>query len=183
MHDNKALRICTEVDARLNFMNIIALSVAFLPFLVLSAFAQSPVQSPAVANSDEAALLKSEADFERARAEKGAEGWLSFFAEDATDLAPGTAITGGKAAMEQRLKAHWNPNLELKWQPAKVHVAKSRDLGYTLGEWQLFDKSKPGSPVVATGKYMTVWQKQKDKSWKAVADIGNQNPPPDSAKP
>ena len=52
-------------------MKIRALSVAFLPFLVLSSFAQSPVQSPPSANSDEAALIKSEADFERARAEKG----------------------------------------------------------------------------------------------------------------
>jgi ketosteroid isomerase-like protein len=164
-------------------MKMEALFVAFLPLLVLYSFAQSSVQSPFAANADEAALLKAEADFEHARAEKGAEGWLSFFAEDATDLAPGAAITGGKEAMQQRLKAHWNPNLELKWQPAKVHVAKSRDLGYTLGEWQLFDKSKPGSPVVATGKYVTVWQKQKDKSWKAVADIGNQNPPSDSSKP
>lgn len=164
-------------------MKILTLKLAFVPFLVLSGFAQSSVQSPPAANSDETALLKAEADFERARAENGAEGWLSFFAEDATDLAPGVAITGGKPAMEQRLKAHWNSNLELKWQPAKVHVAKGRDFGYTLGEWQLFDKSKPGSPVVATGKYLTVWQKQKDKSWKAVADIGNQDPPPDSAKP
>jgi ketosteroid isomerase-like protein len=164
-------------------MKIRDLSVAFLPFLVLLSLAQSSVQSPPATNSDEAALLKAEDDFEHARAEKGAEGWLSFFAEDATDLAPGAAITGGKAAMEQRLKAHWNPNLELKWQPAKVHVAKSRDLGYTLGEWQLFDKSKPGWPVVATGKYLTVWQKQMDKSWKALADIGNQDPPPDSSKP
>lgn len=163
-------------------MKICTLSAAFLPFLVLCAFAQSPVQSPPAANSDEAALLKAESDFEHARVENGAEGWLSFFAEDAADLAPGGSITGGKPAMEQRLKAHWNPNLELKWQPAKVHVAKDRDLGYTLGEWQLFDKSKPGSPVVATGKYLTVWQKQKDKSWKAVADIGNQDPPADSAK-
>ena len=164
-------------------MKIHALVLAFLPFAVLAGFAQSSVQSPPAANSDEAALLKSESDFERARAEKGADGWLSFFAEDASDLAPGVAITGGKPAMQQRLKAHWDPNLELKWQPAKVQVAKGRDLGYTLGEWQLFDKSKPGSPVVATGKYLTVWQKQKDKSWKAVADIGNQDPPPDSRKP
>jgi ketosteroid isomerase-like protein len=73
-----------------------------------------------------------------------------------------------------------DPNLLLKWQPAKVHVAKGRDLGYTLGQWQLFDKTKPGSPVIATGKYLTVWEKQKDKSWKAVADIGNQDPPTDS---
>ena len=170
-------------SAKLISMKIGALMLVFLPFLLLSSFAQSSVQSPRAANSDEAALLRAEADFEHARAEKGADGWLSCFAEDATDLAPGAAITGGKVAMEQRLKAHWNPNLELKWQPAKVHVAKSRDLGYTLGEWQLFDKSKPGSPVVGTGKYLTVWQKQKDKSWKAVADIGNQNPPTDSTKP
>src|ERR1051326_1133410 len=51
-------------------MKMEALFVAFLPLLVLYSFAQSSVQSPFAANADEAALLKAEADFEHARAEK-----------------------------------------------------------------------------------------------------------------
>lgn len=155
------------------------LTLALLFVTASLCLAESPA-SPSATNSDEAALLKAEADFEQARAAQGLDGWLSFFAEDATDLPPGAPLATGKPAMRQRLSQHWDPNLLLKWQPAKVHVAKGRDLGYTLGQWQLFDKTKPGSPVIATGKYLTVWEKQKDKSWKAVADIGNQDPPTDS---
>lgn len=142
----------------------------------------APTAAPTPTNSDESAILRAEADFEKARAEKGLEGWLSFFADDTADLAPGAPITNTKATMRQRLEQHWNPNLELKWQPQLVHVSRSHDLGYTVGYWQLFDRTKPNTPAIATGKYMTVWQKQKDKSWKAVADIGNQDPPADSAK-
>jgi len=162
-------------------MNTAALAtLVLLTMVALPIAAQTAAPSPT--NSDETAILRAEADFEKARAEKGLEGWLSFFADDPADLAPGAPITNTKAAMRQRLEQHWNPDLELKWQPQLVRVSRSRDLGYTAGYWQLFDRTKPNTPAIATGKYMTVWQKQKDKSWKAVADIGNQDPPADSAK-
>jgi len=52
-------------------------------------------------------------------------------------------------------------------------VAASGDLGYAVGTWQLTGKSRKGEPVSLTGKYMTVWKKQADGSWKVVADMGN----------
>jgi ketosteroid isomerase-like protein len=60
-------------------------------------------------------------------------------------------------------------------------VAASRDLAYTVGTWQVSKKENP-EEVLATGKYVTVWRKQKDGSWKAVADIGNDDPPKDATK-
>jgi ketosteroid isomerase-like protein len=34
-----------------------------------------------------------------------------------------------------------------------------------------------GSPMKDSGKYMTVWRKQADGSWKVVADMFNTNMP------
>jgi len=127
--------------------------------------------------ADKQALMKAEADFEKARAEKGLEGWLSFFADDTLDLPAGLPIATGKDVMRKRLASRWDKNVVLKWQPLKVDVAASGDIGYTAGNWQIpvLDR-RSNKRVLVTGKYLTVWKKQKDGSWKVVADIANQDP-------
>jgi ketosteroid isomerase-like protein len=122
---------------------------------------------------EKSALVKAEADFEAARAQKGLEGWLSFFANDSADFPSTGPITFTKAAMRERLSKTWNSNASLQWQPVKVDVAASGDLGYTVGTWQLTGKNRKGEPVSMKGKYMTVWKKQADGAWKVVADMGN----------
>ena len=126
--------------------------------------------------SGRAALIKAEADFEKARAERGLEGWLSFFADDTANVNVGLPIVIGKAEMRRRLEKEWNPDLKLTWKPAKADIATSGDLGYTFGTWELTGKSLAGEPVHLTGKYATVWKKQADGSWKVVLDLGNVDP-------
>ena len=50
-------------------------------------------------------------------------------------------------------------------------------LGYTLGTWQSTHYNEAGKGQVTTGKYVTIWRKQADGSWKVVFDGGN----PDSS--
>src|SRR4029077_19026428 len=91
-------------------------------------------------------------------------------------------IATGKDAMRKRLASQWDKNVVLKWQPLKADVAASGAVGYTAGNWQIpvLDK-RTNKRVLVTGKYLTVWKKQKDGSWKVVADIGNQDPVPTPA--
>ena len=56
-------------------------------------------------------------------------------------------------------------------------MASSGDLGYTYGNFVFKSKNKDG-PTVHYGKYMSVWRKQKDGSWKVVVDMGNSSPAP-----
>lgn len=150
--------------------------------LLLCAFPTVFAASKSSVEADKKALLKAEADFEKAREEKGLEGWLSFFADDTIDLPTGLPIANGKEAMRKRLEARWDKNVHLKWQPVRVDVAQSGGLGYTAGNWQIsvLDK-RVNKRVLITGKYLTVWKKQKDGSWKVVADLGNQDPVPTPA--
>ena len=145
--------------------------LAIASLLITSALAADRTQS------DEQAIRKAGADFETARAAKGLEGWLSFFAEDATDIAAGGPIAD-KAAMRARLEKRWNNDLILKWRPVKIRVARGGDLAFSVGTWQLSDKSKPTAGVMATGKYLTVWGKQQDGSWRVLADTGVEDPTP-----
>jgi ketosteroid isomerase-like protein len=144
-------------------------------FVVVTSSLTFAASKPDLAR-ERAALLKAETDFEKARAERGMEGWLSFFAEDTANVAPGEPITIGKGVMRKRLEKEWNQDLRLNWKPAKADVAASGDLGYTFGTWELTGKSKSGDPVHLTGKYATVWKKQQDGGWKVVLDLGNTDP-------
>ncbi|MBI4420961.1 MAG: DUF4440 domain-containing protein, partial [Gemmatimonadetes bacterium] len=54
----------------------------------------------------------------------------------------------------------------------RADVAASGDLGYTVGLFQSRRLDAAGKPVVGTGKYVTIWRKQADGSWKAMLDLG-----------
>ncbi|HZR28395.1 MAG TPA: DUF4440 domain-containing protein [Terriglobales bacterium] len=144
-----------------------------LALLLLLSSALFAANEKANIDAEKKVLIQAEADFEAARAQKGMEGWLSFFSEDTANIIPGKPVTFSKADMREQLTSTWNPNATLKWQPVKVDVSASGDLAYTIGTWQLTGKSRKGDPISMTGKYMTVWKKQADGSWKVVADMGN----------
>jgi ketosteroid isomerase-like protein len=117
-----------------------------------------------------------EADFQKATAEKGWDGYITFFAEDGVELPNGESAMEGKAAIRKSL-GDWTPDMNLTWKPTKAEMASSGDIGYTWGEYTFKHKDKDGHPVVNYGKYMTVWKKQKDGSWKVAVDMGNNAPP------
>ena len=74
-----------------------------LAFLIAVVVVGGIGASKAQPQGNEQAIRQAEADFEAARAAKGLEGWLSFFADDATDLAAGAPIAD-KTAMRARLQ-------------------------------------------------------------------------------
>jgi ketosteroid isomerase-like protein len=59
---------------------------------------------------------------------------------------------------------------QLSWQPAFADIAKSADLGYTTGPWEI--RRTPQDAPSAFGHYVTVWRKQADGAWKIAIDIG-----------
>jgi len=147
--------------------------------LLALALAITGVFWKANAETDGAAKLRDlEAEFVKATAERGLDGFMSYFAEDASAVENGGEIVTGKASIRKSLEP-WDVNLT--WTPVKAEMAASGDLGYTFGNYVLKAKDKNGNPVVHYGKYATVWKKQKDGSWKVVMDMGNSSPGP--AKP
>lgn len=70
----------------------------------------------------------------------------------------------------------------LTWRPVYAAVAGSRDLGFTVGESIATGLGPSGAAVQRFGKYLTVWKRQRDGTWKFVVDGGNSSPPRDSQK-
>lgn len=122
-------------------------------------------------------LIRADEAFGKAAAEKGLDGWLSFFDADAVIFPAGKDFVKGLAAVRAHYEEKkWTPE-GLTWKPLGAELASSGDLGYTYGTWLYEGKDKDGNPATAAGKYLTTWKRQKDGSWKVLADIGAPDPP------
>ena len=64
----------------------------------------------------------------------------------------------------------------LTWHPVFAWVTTPEDLGFTVGEYIATLRGPSGAAVQRFGKYLTVWQRQSDGTWKFVADGGNPTP-------
>jgi ketosteroid isomerase-like protein len=133
--------------------------------------------APPAANRE--ALLAADRAFDAATAEKKLDGFSSFLADDASTLRADRPVLRGKSAVQQEWKALLeNKSISLRWQPISAEIAKSGDLGYTVGTYTITRTDEKGSAIVGTGKYLTVWRLQKDKSWKVEFDTGVPDSPP-----
>jgi ketosteroid isomerase-like protein len=72
----------------------------------------------------------------------------------------------GKQAAEKILIP---ANSQMKWEPLDSDVAKSGDVGYTRGTYDVLDAKKK---VVEHGSYVRIWRKH-GPSWKIVIDVTN----------
>ena len=100
----------------------------------------------------------------------------STIADDGTMFGSPILLTGPKAVQEY-FEARGEP-ASLTWQPVFASVAASRDLAFTIGESVTTGRGPSGAAVQRFGKYLTVWMKQKDGTWKFVVDGGNASPSP-----
>lgn len=65
-----------------------------------------------------------------------------------------------------------DPGYQLLWQPQFAEVAAAADMGWTWGQYQVVVDGVETS----SGKYVNVWKKQPDGTWKVRVDVGNQRP-------
>jgi hypothetical protein len=73
--------------------------------------------------------------------------------------------------------AKWSPKeYLLTWTPTDAAMGPSGDMGYTWGHFEGSSKDANGNPVTTSGRYMTIWRKQPDGSWKVVLDAGANEP-------
>jgi ketosteroid isomerase-like protein len=121
-------------------------------------------------------LYDLEARFAKDVAERGGAAFASWFADDGVALGNGAAPLIGKVAIAK--SANWSPNdYELTWTPTDAMMGPSGDMGYTWGHFEGHSKDANGNPVVTSGRYITMWRKEADGSWKVVLDAGANEPP------
>ena len=142
----------------------------FLSVIVIPKVHQASASAPQ-ANAD--TLRQLEAEFMKATAERGSQGYLSYYAEDAVEVPNNAGLIQGKANIAKTMEFLDDKNNHLTWTPVGADISSSGDMGYTYGTYEFASSDRNGKPVVDHGKYTTIWKKQKDRSWKVVLDMGN----------
>ncbi len=123
---------------------------------------------------DEAAIRQAARVWSDVADAKDLEKTVSYYAEDANMFPNGAPVVMGKAGIRKVWEAFMaTPGYSLRTTTFKVDVAKSRDLAYEAGTFELKQNDPQGNRVSAMGKYIVVWKRQTNGDWKAVVDIFN----------
>ena len=119
-------------------------------------------------------VRNAEIAFAKAFADRDSAKFFSWVAADAHFLGPKRVLNGKDEVMKvwsEYLKPETPP---FSWAPERVVVNAAGDLGLSLGPVH-------GADGKHIGNYSSVWQRQKDGSWKVIFD-GPGSPPPCETK-
>ncbi|MFO0849434.1 MAG: DUF4440 domain-containing protein [Gemmataceae bacterium] len=137
-------------------------------------------RSPDAARPDlKAELMAADRAFAKVTAEKGLDGWLSAFADDAVRVAPlgGKAHVGKAAVKELDAKLFADPARRLVWEPTDAGAFADPNYGFTTGRAKFLAKQADGTEqVVGTTAYVTWWRKDASGTWKVILDTGAETP-------
>jgi ketosteroid isomerase-like protein len=127
----------------------------------------------------ERTLRELDARWAKAAAAKDVEQTIAYYSDDAIVLPPNAA----SAATSEAIRTVWKdllatPGLVISWEPNRVQLAKSGEMAWVSGTYELtMNDATGGTPINDRGKYLEVWEKQADESWKCRADMWNSDLP------
>lgn len=130
-------------------------------------------------SSDEATLRKLDDEWSKAAGAKDIEKTVSFYSDDAIVLVPNSPLLKTK----EQIRTLWTgmfsiPGFGGGWKPTKIEIAKSGDLAYITGRYEIQEVDPSGKPLTDTGNYLEIWRKQSDGNWKCVVDTFTSDLPP-----
>lgn len=86
---------------------------------------------------------------------------------------PGVPIT----ELTGPFKMQFPTGYAIKMDTVKTEISAAGDLGYAVGTYEQTAPDKSGALIHSVGKWMSVFRKQPDGSWGAIADTFNVDPP------
>jgi len=158
---------------------LIALVALFLLTVGCSSTPNTPAPPPDTRAADVQAVKDVEAAWLKDIGSKDADKWASYFTDDGSGLYPGAGILNGKAAIRAAVAPFLaDPNFAMTFESTRRVASKGGDMVYSQGTYTLtMTNPKTKKPVTDKGKYLTIYMKQADGSWKAVADTYNSDSP------
>ena len=128
--------------------------------------------------ADEQALRDLDAQWSKAAEAKDLDKTVSYYADDAIVMPPNASAATTKEAIRSAWKEMLTtPGAAISWKATKVEVAQGGDLAYVSGTYEETMTDASGQSVKDHGKYVEIFKKQADGTWKVVADIWNSDLP------
>jgi ketosteroid isomerase-like protein len=139
----------------------------YLLILVAILLGSAQAQSAGPFASDTQPVIAAQRSFVAVAESEGIKSAFSkFLAPDSTIFRPGP-VNG-----QQFWKASKDPSsLLLSRNITYADISSNGMLGYTTGNWRLYERGKSES-YAKFGQYVTVWEKKLNGSWQATIDIG-----------
>jgi uncharacterized protein (TIGR02246 family) len=106
-----------------------------------------------------------------------ADSAAAMYADDAIVLPPNTRAVRGRNAVDKMTAAMLRATKITAITFKTTDLVLSGDYAIETGTFDLTSQPTKGSPVRDVGKYITVWKRQADGSWKIFRDIGNSDQP------
>ena len=114
-------------------------------------------------------LIAADKAFSALSKEKGMNhAFLSYVAKDGVMLSPNKMPVVGKNKIQALFQSD-DSKLVFTWNPLHADVAKSGDLGYTYGTYEILEGAS-----IQKGTYVSIWKKDATGKWKFVLDSGNE---------
>ncbi len=129
--------------------------------------AGTPSDSPA---AEEKTLRELDGQWSRAAGAKDIDATVAFYADDAVVLPGDAPVANTKQTIRELWSPMLAPNASVSWQVNRAEVARSGDVGYARGVYQLVIKDTAGKTTNEQGKFLEVWKKQADGKWKCAVD-------------
>lgn len=157
-------------------------SLLFIPVLLSAVACAPPEGAPPVATpAFDAVAVRSEIEanllkVSQAVADADAAAVAAWYTDEATLLPPDAEIVQGKQAIEDFWSARLGSGFTIEFTTRQVEGAGS--LAYETGRYTSTRPSEGQEPVQTSGKYVVVWQKGSDETWRAHVDIWTSGEPP-----
>ena len=174
----RILAMMTNVERR-QWLHVSFWVLALMTLAMLMLTSGCKKQHAAVdPKASEAAVRAADVSWSRAAQAHDMTAVFSYYASDAVVLPANSEMSTDKLGMQKVWSEMLTKDTDLEWTPMWVEAAKSGDLVYVVGNYTLTTKAGKGKPSkIERGKYMEVWKKQADGTWKAEADTWNADAP------
>ena len=158
-----------------------------LSFMLLPACAPEPVQEAEPATeeapnteADVAAINAILNQYAETVTAGDADGFMALFVEDCVMLPPNAPTIVGKDACRSYVKSTFFDPFDLEEELASQETAIAKDWAFVRGTYTLQVTPKAGGEITPIdGKFILLFERQSDDSWKITHQIWNSdNPPP-----
>jgi len=149
--------------------------VAVIALLSSVAHAGSKSKNAGV-NEARAGIEAANAKFSAAFEHGDAATVAALYTQDAIVLPPDGEMVKGRQAIGEFWKATSKSGVKSA-KLTTVDVGRSGDIAYEVGTVLLTVQPEGKEPATASAKYLVVWKRQADGSWRLHRDIWNSLPP------
>lgn len=172
---------------KVRFWNACGMAVVFCGLVAMSGchnddaepVAAASAQSSAPPSADapdpriagEQTIRALDAELAKAIAANDAEKAASYYDESATVMVPGQSAAQGKDHIAREFTGLMAlPGFAFTFTPDTVMVARSGEMAYENGDYAMTLNDKTGAPETTKARYVVVWTKAADGSWKILID-------------